>query len=213
MPRFPKRLREFVDWGPLPPTLGEIATSRESIGFVADPKPTPALGAYADTVRRLRDKAEVVRLRLARHDRVADWHFSRNRFEEYGFVELVLRATALRETAPELVHGIELDHTGDNATSEAGFETLSPFKLGGTLAAELAWGGPYEQFAGSAREMYQLGTAVSEELIGDDFDAFNVWRNGSAWSDWFCDVAWDSTYLLLDGRDMSVTLIAMTATD
>lgn len=140
-------------------------------------------------------------------DQTCHWFLSRNRFDEYGFFEHFLRSEAVREVFPDLVRG-HSDH----------FPTFNPsagaaYALDGFLASLLMSGGAYEQFEGSGSEAKDLTSAAVAELVGEQYEDFAIYHSFDAWSEWFYDVAWDTTGVLIDLIRNRIVLLAMTDTD
>jgi hypothetical protein len=74
-------------------------------------------------------------------------------------------------------------------------------------------GGAYEKFTGTSVEAKQLGSAFVDAVVGARHEQFHVYLSHRAWSPWFFDLAWDSTYLLVDDADKAITLLCITDTD
>jgi len=139
-------------------------------------------------------------------DDTAHWFLSRNRFDEYGFIQLLLTSDALSSALPDLV-------PIDANPMQAKFEESSALLLDGQVAGALVWGAAHGQFDGSEAEAKKLGVDFCSELIGDRYEDFRVDRSHGYWSDWFGAVVWDHTWLITDRRNQRVTLLCTTDTD
>ena len=144
-------------------------------------------------------------LRVDDVDEVGQWFLSRNRFEEYGFVQRLLTSEALADALPDLVSDGPVRTTVE-------FEESSPLTLDGDIAQALLWRGG-GAFTGTAAEAKRLGVAASSELIGDRYEDFRVDTSDAPWSPWFGGICWDHTWAITDLRDQRVTLITITDTD
>lgn len=93
------------------------------------------------------------------------------------------------------------------------FEWSSPFVLGGFLAWSLFSGGAYERHAAGAVDAKRLGDGAAGEMVCDDYESTPVFMANVAWSDFFMDVAWDSTWVVIDAKRRLVHVILATDTD
>jgi hypothetical protein len=99
----------------------------------------------------------------------------------------------------------------DLGFEESGSGTLT---LDGELAAVLVQGGgAYERFEGEAEEAKHLCAAFTDLLVAGRHKDFKIYRSFTAWSPWFCDIAWDTTWACIDTRTNEITLICVTDTD
>jgi hypothetical protein len=135
-----------------------------------------------------------------------DWFAKRNRWDEVSFFSRFLTHATVRSALPDVTKEPRFDE-------RASFEWGSSLSLDGELARKLVMGGAYEKFDRPPREAKQLAIAVCDALFGDrylDVEVFHCWN---AWSDWFCDVAWDHTCIIIDKRKQTVAVVASTDTD
>lgn len=197
-----------IDWDAPRPTPEEIATSQARIEFTPAQVNSPAALRLIDTLRSLHINggAHIAAFTVDRADDAAHWLFSRNRFEEYGFIEQLLTSDALASALPELLP-INAD------LSQAGFAASSALILDGQIAGALVYGGPYRDFEGSHADAKRIGVEVCSELMSERYEDFRVDSAGGSWSEWFYQVAWDRTWILTDRRNERVTLICITDTD
>lgn len=59
----------------------------------------------------------------------------------------------------------------------------------------------------------KLSESVAGELIQDRYSDVQVYVNPAAWSDYFYDVIWDSTWLLIDRSRRFIHILCATDTD
>jgi hypothetical protein len=139
-------------------------------------------------------------------NREFDWFATRNRWDEMKFFSRVITHPSLRSHVPEV--------TKDAMFGEAiEFEWGSSLVLDGELARALVTGGAYKRFEGTPRAAKEIGARVCDALFGDRFLDVEVFRCWKAWSSWFHDVAWDSTWVLIDRRFQRVSFLFSTDTD
>src|SRR5215472_13385087 len=127
---------------------------------------------------------------------VIEWFLSRSAFGELGFFEHLLTSDTLRNALPELKAPATLQPIN--------WEWWSPYLLGGDWARTLMSGGAYIKFKKGARAAKELGDRVCSDLFGDRFEEVMIFRSGQPWSEWFCGVAWDMTWLGLDKRESRI---------
>jgi hypothetical protein len=125
------------------------------------------------------------------------WFLSRNRYNEIFLFENLLASQAFRAAFPDVPPYAR-------PKDSLGWTWSSPYVFGGDIAWTLMCGGPYNKFPGTGRDAMALGAALSNALWGDRFEEIHVLRCNVQWSEWFCDVAWDHTWV---GLDMSQCLI------
>lgn len=195
-----------IDRNAAKPRAEDIASSHRTLGFrpvtIEAPATAKLIRAFDNVLTH--GGARLATFAVDYADGTAHWFLSRNRFEEYGFVEQLLRSDAFAESLPDFV---PVD------PSDEDFSESSPLLLDEELAGALVWGGAYGRFDGPQAEAKRLGIEVSEELIGGRYEEFRVDRSFVAWSDWFGAVAWDKTWLITDKRQRRVTLICLTDED
>lgn len=59
----------------------------------------------------------------------------------------------------------------------------------------------------------RTSAGACEAHFADRLEDVEVFHSYKPWSRWFYDVAWDSTWLLVDRRFQVVTILAVTDTD
>jgi hypothetical protein len=132
-----------------------------------------------------------------------DWFVACNREHEINFMANLLASPAVRTALPEL---------GAPRTCPAGqWVALNPEALANEFATVLEGGGPYLKYrSGDAKE---VGQRACQVLFGDHPDDYLVFRTTYGWSSWFCEVAWDNTWVGIDKNTRRVWLLCTTDTD
>lgn len=203
-----------IDWKAGRPDERDIAESLQHLAFRAFDVELPAVTAMLDELRRthVNGGALIKGFAVDDDDTTLHWFASRNRFLDYRFFRALLDSAAVRETLPELEGTQPLP--GDPTRRDLGFkESWGTLTLDGELAALLVHGGAYKSFQGTPTQAKQLGTAFVDALVGERHAEFKVYRSFDAWSPWFHNVAWDSTWLLIDQGRNEVILLCVTDTD
>jgi len=199
-----------IDWDAPRPDERAVRQARTRLRYRSTGLPSSGVDAMMTELRRthLNGGALLARFRVIEDDEVIRWFASRNRFDEFGFFPHFLGSAAVRSALPDLEIPDSLD--GDLGFEESWAGTLS---LDGELAATLVHGGAYKAFDGPPAEAKRLGMAFVAAFVGDRHDHFHVYRSNEAWASWFFDVAWDSTYVLIDCENAEITLLCITDTD
>lgn len=139
-------------------------------------------------------------------DPVFDWYSSRNRFYEMAFFERLWTAQSVQVAIPQQLRPV-------NFSSNDVFEWSSPLMLSGSLAWALAAGGAYQRHQAGTLDAKRLADAAAEELLVSDYDSALLFISHVAWSDFFFDVAWDSTWVLINTARQTVNVLLGTDTD
>lgn len=94
------------------------------------------------------------------------------------------------------------------------FRWMSAFGVEGDLTHMLLVGGAYERFRGTVEQARTLSRRFMEALFGEELHRVG-WAGGSPtpWTPWFCDIAWDATFVLQDQRARRFVLLCLTDTD
>lgn len=85
--------------------------------------------------------------------------------------------------------------------------------LDGSIAAQILWGGAYERFKERPVVAKQLANDVCQYMFQDQYEHIKVFESYHPWTDWFYDVAWDVTWMVLDSKERKLWLICATDTD
>jgi hypothetical protein len=197
-----------LDWRAPPPRPHEVERSHDRLRFVPSTVDSPAAHTLVDTFRSILTNggAQLAAFAVEDADETAHWFLSRNRFDEYGFVEQLLRSDAVAAALPALVP-VDADPVQDL------FQESSPLLLDGLLAGALTWGGAYGNFDGSSADAKKLALQVCSELMGTRYEDHRVDVSYLSWSAWFQAVVWDKTWIVTDNRHARVTLLCTTDTD
>ena len=133
-------------------------------------------------------------------------HISRNWFGAIHFFEHLLASnafvTAFGDVQPYKTPEVALD-----------WEWSSSYVLGGDLASVLMLGGAYKNFKGSSEEAMELGRQFTFDLFGNRYEDVGVFKCYQAWSSWFHNIAWDTTWMGVDKKDLTAWIIFCTDAD
>lgn len=135
---------------------------------------------------------------------VLDWYCSRNQLKELLFFLKVWKLPTINKT---------LKITKIDEDSNRLFDLSSPFLLGGSLAWVLDNGGAYDKPAWGGSRSKKLGEQAAMALIEDDYENCLVFGSRNAWCGFFCDVAWDSTWVVLNKTKRLLHVLMATDTD
>ena len=167
----------------------------------------PAVEEYLAELRRVNVNGDAVYARFeVTGSRDFDWFATRNRWDEISFFSRLLSSPSVAKCLPEVTK----DATFDESVT---FEWGSSLTLDGELARALVIGGAYKKFEGTPRAAKQLAARACDAIFGDRFLDIEVFKSWKPWSRWFHDVAWDSTYIIIDRRGQTVSVLASTDTD
>ena len=92
------------------------------------------------------------------------------------------------------------------------FRQTDGFVLEGELAHLLFTGGAY-RFGYSAKDSMILARDFCNSMFMERYDEVIAWTTDIAWSDWFVDVVWDHTWIIVDKRTRSFWTLIVTDTD
>ena len=178
-----------------------------AIDFERIPARYSAVERFLSEIRPLyaNGRVEHAAFRIPEHP-VFDWYASRNQYHEMGFFE---RFWGLAGPTSFIEH----DLSDLNFFDHGIFGFLSPFQFGGALAWMLSSGGPYRQFSRGGTEAKRIGEEAAVEMLSGDYDQTLIYQSGTAWSDYFFEVAWDHTYVTLDRTRKIAHVILATDTD
>ncbi|MFK4467145.1 hypothetical protein [Bacillus sp. RC252] len=93
------------------------------------------------------------------------------------------------------------------------FEYNSAVMLDGSIAFQIIRGGAYKGFSERPVMAKQLANNVCQCMFQDRYEDITVFENHSPWTEWFYDVAWDNTWMVLDSKEHKMWLICATDTD
>jgi hypothetical protein len=171
--------------------------------FVSDPLDDPAVDAMLDELRagHVNGGALFARFRITGQPMT-----SPDGWIETGLLDSFLLAESLRDALPEL--GV-----GEQLRSQPRWTRKNATALAEDLAQTLVVGGAYERFHGSPREAIAIAARFCAALVDQRSDGVHVYFTGTPWSPWFFDVAWDYTWIVVDGGTSTVALLCVTDTD
>ena len=135
---------------------------------------------------------------------VLDWYCSRNQLKELHIFKKIW-------SVPEVKQHFNINEMDENPNKA--FNQTSPFTLGGSLAWILHAGGAYEQPKWNGKKSKAIGEKAAVSLINDDYENTLVYESGCAWCDLFYDVAWDSTFIVLNKKERQLHILTATDTD
>jgi hypothetical protein len=93
------------------------------------------------------------------------------------------------------------------------FRPLGSFELEGALTQILLGGGAYIPGMESEDDARRMSRAFVDALLGNHRRSSMAFAVEGAWTPWFYDVAWDSSYLVLDPLARAWWALFMTDTD
>lgn len=85
--------------------------------------------------------------------------------------------------------------------------------LDGSIAAQILSGGAYETFKERPAIAKQLAVNLCQYMFQDRYEDIKVFESYHPWTDWFYDVAWDVTWMVLDSKEQKMWFICATDTD
>lgn len=121
-----------------------------------------------------------------------------------AFFRLVLALPFVAAVAPGL-------RVRESAALE--FERGSSLTLDGELATALVKGGAYDGWRGAWGEAKALGQGFCAALFGERYEEVEVFASREPWAEWFRDVAWDQTWIVIDRALRRVIVLGVTDTD
>jgi hypothetical protein len=122
------------------------------------------------------------------------------------FFERFWRTKSVSAALPYELHDV-------NFLNTSLFQRVLPVQLPGSLASALVRGGAYGQNVPQARQAVALSSAAAEVLVAGDFDGAMVFISEAAWSEFFHDVAWDYTWLVVQPGRRRIEVLLATDTD
>lgn len=189
------------------PTVAQSEAMWDEISFTPVGYQEPAIDQVLQILRetRINGNAMMVCFDVSVHP-VFDWFTSRNRLEEIDFFSHFLTHPSIIEQFP----GLEVNAA---QLANATFSWGSAFTLDGELAELMVGGGAYKEFEGSPAQAKKLGQQFCQAIFGERYLEIQIYQTNDAWSDWFFNIAWDSTYIILDKRYRRIWLLCTTDFD
>jgi hypothetical protein len=202
-------MMNFLDPCPLDerPNFASIQEMWQNINIRQTPLQSSKVQAIVAAFNHTYDNggARFTRFTITYHPTL-HWFAVRNRWDDLRFFDTFFRAITVRATLPEFT--IAHDYSLTTA-----FKASTLFTLDGELAQALFQGGAYTQFTGTASEAKELGRAFVQALFGDRYDEIVVYHSNVAWAAWFRDIAWDTTWVMIDQRHLTIDVLCITDTD
>ena len=113
----------------------------------------------------------------------------------------------------DIIHNLEELKIHTSEKYKFHFEEHLAVMLDGSIAAQILWGGAYETFKERPVIAKQLAVNVCQYMFQDRYEDIKVFESYRPWTDWFCNVAWDITWMVLDSREQKMWFICATDTD
>ena len=189
------------------PDFNAVKEMWATIDFPLICEPFPFIEKYALELRALYSNGEVRHqaFRIPEHS-TFDWYLFRKIVHESGFFEKFWKCKTLREAFPDSLKDF-------NFYSQQTFEISSPFNLGGSLGWTLACGGAYDGFKREGALAKRLGEEAAFEMLGSNYDDSAVYVSFAPWSEFFHNVAWDYTWIVINRRLSAIHVLVATDTD
>ncbi len=108
--------------------------------------------------------------------------------------------------------GTRIPRLGDCSPDAGVFEPVDVFELASFLAKTLHTGGAYTRSPNSTTRAFALGTAFAQELLESEPGAA-AYIAYVAWCEFFLDVAWDCTVVVVSPQAKRVKVLLATDTD
>ena len=196
------------NWEQEPPSAEEVEQMWRELQIQPIPFQHPALDQLLESLQatHINGGAEFAMFQVSEHP-VLHWFVSRNRVDEITFFDQFLTVPAVIQALPSL----DIKNPLASPLDLTGY--TSAFTFDGELARTLVQGGAYERFKGTAGEAKAIGVQFCDALFGDRYDEIQMYSCHDAWSDWFADVAWDTTWFGIDKRNHYIWLLYVTDTD
>ena len=194
-----------IDWTADRPDADAFASDWNAT-IISLVQPTDSrLAAIAQTLEstHVNGGAEVAQFRLDTKG-AAFWFLSRNRLSEVNFFKLFF-------SHPNVVQAFPLISPPNELVSEFAME--GSFTAIGRLAEIMSTGGAYKNLKGKDADVWRLALDFADGAFGGRYSTTLAWVNWSAWSQHFCDVAWDGTFLFFDKVAGMITVLMFTDTD
>ncbi len=169
--------------------------------------PPASIAPYSSYLKGTYQNGEVVQVAFSMPDSDDFSDFvARGTLHDMYFFERFWRASNVSHALPYKPHDL-------NFLSVDLFNWISPVELPGSLASILVRGGAYGRNIPTARKALELGHAAAEALLAEDFETPQVFVSNVAWSSFFCDVAWDYSWVIVRPADRRIEVLLATDTD
>jgi hypothetical protein len=115
--------------------------------------------------------------------------------------------------SPDIQEELKEMYIEISSNFKIGLQETSPLILDGDFAKHLVRGGAYEDFKGTMAEAKELGREFSEFIFQERYEEVKSFTTENAWSQWFYDIFWDKTWIILDEGQQKLWIICITDTD
>jgi hypothetical protein len=171
-------------------------------------QPYPSVVAYVQALEQIyvNGSIEFSTFAMPMHA-IFDWYCSHHAFHDMAFFQNFWLAPSVKQAFPfELKAAIDLSATDV-------FVGIEASSLGESLASALTYGGAYQTYAAGPLDAKVKGDAAANELIGAHEEEVRVYTCNVAWCDFFWDVLWDWTWVIIDPAARCIHLICTTDSD
>ena len=139
-----------------------------------------------------------------------EWKYTLAYRTDLGGVDHWLRSFLQAQTVREAVRELQIPPEIPNLPKYTGY---GGFEFEGAITQLLLRGGAYGQLDLSEDAARHLSRDFVNALTDSQPSNIFVIRIDEPWTDWFYDVAWDSTFVVMDSVAMRWTLLGVTDTD
>jgi hypothetical protein len=133
-------------------------------------------------------------------------HASHSGWQDSNLIDWFLRSPSLAQALPDLQHKV-------NGRTSIAFDLVNPFLMIGEVASCVFFGGAYRSASVSASDALSLSLGFCDVIFDSRFDDVRVFRTYGGWSDWFCRIAWDKTWVIFDKAEWTISLLCVTDMD
>jgi hypothetical protein len=173
------------------------------VHYAEHPLADPRLDAYLATLRNLYSNGRVLLRCFQPTDTVA---FHNARAHDRGAFDHLLDAFLRAPTIQVYLSELRIP----SPLKLPAFHCYSSYEMEGALTLVLLRGGAYQKFAGTEDEARNLARQFVAVIGHDQAQVFKIL---GGWTPWFYDVAWDSSFVILDTRRSRWWILCMTDTD
>ena len=189
------------------PQINDVLKMWQAIAISQKEDISPSVLKYIEALKKVYLNGNVLYSQFfVPENDIFDWYASRNRFHEMGFFEKFWHTDTVKTAFP-----FELADL--NFYDEKIFKWSSPFVLGGSMAWVLSSGGPYERHAAGPVDAKNIADEAAADLIQNQYDDILVYEAHCAWSDFYMDIAWDCTWVIVDKTSRRIHVLMATDTD
>ena len=189
------------------PSTAELTQFWKEVDFPLSPRPYPLTQRYVAALRERYANGAVLfaSFQCPTHS-VFDWYLSRNDPRGLLLFHRFWHASTPKTVLAELKVPKEYEN-------DPSFQEGSSFTFAGELASRLYQGGAYHRSSGTGAEDMRMGEGSAQELIQGRFSEVLVYVNHAPWTDFFFDIFWDGTWILLDKGERVLHVLCATDTD